>query len=179
MPIDAQFIPKDQIIRLMREKWPNAQMLAEEIFSILNTWRTDGFDFPLIVNADGEQPAITVRNRGDEGDIALSIERAGEDVGGISIELDGDGEPVATLDGNVSGESGSSQTSETAERHAFTGTVQSGSGSSYQVLLDDGTTQAVTQLQIDAAETIPAGTRAVVVKNSSGVYQMQVPIWLD
>jgi hypothetical protein len=62
--------------------------------------------------------------------------------------------------------------------------VVSGSGDTYQVTVYpnglSGATETVevTQLQIDAAETIPAGTWAMVTQLADGAYTMQVPVWL-
>ena len=59
----------------------------------------------------------------------------------------------------------------------FTGTVSSGTGSSYQVLLNNGQTVTVTILQIDATQTIPAGTKLLVAKVGSSYYA-QATVWM-
>lgn len=58
----------------------------------------------------------------------------------------------------------------------FTGVVLSGTGSSYQVSLSDGSTQTVNILQIDPGETIATGTALLVILQN-GVYYSQVPVW--
>ena len=59
----------------------------------------------------------------------------------------------------------------------FTGTVVSGTGATYSVTLNTGPTVSVTQLQIDPTETIPAGTKVIVIQIAS-LYYMAVPGWL-
>lgn len=62
--------------------------------------------------------------------------------------------------------------------NGFTGIVQSGTGASYQVLLNTGQTVTVTILQIDPGETIPAGTPLIIVLNeNNGQYYAQVAVW--
>lgn len=65
-----------------------------------------------------------------------------------------------------------------ATPNGFIGTVVSGSGSSYQVAISGLGTVPVTQQQIEASETIPAGTKAYVVKEGQ-TYKMCVPVWLQ
>ena len=62
--------------------------------------------------------------------------------------------------------------------NGFTGVVQSGTGATYQVLLNTGQTVTVTILQIDPGETIPSGTPLIVVLNeTNGAYYSQVAVW--
>jgi hypothetical protein len=63
--------------------------------------------------------------------------------------------------------------------------VQSGSGSSYQVLIYENgpsaaatRTVAVTQVQIDASAEIPADSGVTVFEQPTGVFWMQVAVWL-
>ncbi len=64
-----------------------------------------------------------------------------------------------------------------AAPNGFTGTVVSGSGSTYSVSIVGVGTVSVSVPQIDAAETIPAGKKILVVKEGS-VYRSVVPVWL-
>jgi hypothetical protein len=59
----------------------------------------------------------------------------------------------------------------------YTGTVQSGTGNTYQVLLNTGAVVSVTILQIASTETIPAGTQLIVVQFVNAYYS-QVPVWI-
>jgi hypothetical protein len=65
----------------------------------------------------------------------------------------------------------------------FIGQVVSGSGSTYMVQLNPqavppGDTVSVTILQIDASQTIPAGTYILPVIQVGNNYYAQVPVWL-
>ena len=67
---------------------------------------------------------------------------------------------------------------------SYPGQVVSGTGATYSVqvypegLSNPSVVVSVAQLQIDAAETIPAGTWTMVTSLSDGTFVMQVPVWL-
>jgi hypothetical protein len=67
--------------------------------------------------------------------------------------------------------------------HVMPGKIVSGSGDTYQVeLWPDGLKQKseikeVKQLQISPNETIPIGTKMLVVKMNADEYFMQVPVY--
>lgn len=63
--------------------------------------------------------------------------------------------------------------------NGFTGRVLGGSGSTYQVLLNTGLTVSATVTFIDPAETVPAGTYAIVVQLPAGTggYFFQPPVF--
>jgi hypothetical protein len=63
-------------------------------------------------------------------------------------------------------------------RTSFVGTVQSGAGSSYTVLLDDNRQVTVTVPgPILGSATLPAGAALPVLRMNDGTFQMLVPIW--
>lgn len=65
-----------QAIRLLREKWPGAQELAEELFVILKDWGMNGLDGPLIIDGHGSnEPLIQLRNFGSGINAPISILR--------------------------------------------------------------------------------------------------------
>jgi len=166
---------KDEAIRLLREKWPNASMLAEELFAILNSDLPTGIDGPLTIdNQSPDQPALIIRQFGDS-PIDIVVQRPGQP-GGLPSEEDQEtvspAEPTTTT--TISGGGG-----------AAPGQGVSGTGAVYQVALyeqglaqDSTRTVTVTQLQIDAGDTIPAGTWVIVFGAGDGTFFMQCPVWL-
>lgn len=64
-----------------------------------------------------------------------------------------------------------------ASPNGFTGTVTGGTSHTYTVDVDGGGSETVHQMQIDNGETIPAGTKVVLVL-IGGSYYMQVPVFL-
>jgi hypothetical protein len=147
-------------IRLLRTHWDNPNQLAEEIYSMLKqlTENPTTLIRPLTVITD-TQPAITINGRdGVDG------------ADGISINDETLREIIGRLGGGGGG--------------GIPGEVVSGSGDTYTVTIYPngllGTTEnvTVTQLQIDAGETIPAGTWAIVTQMGDGEYAMVVPVWL-
>lgn len=61
--------------------------------------------------------------------------------------------------------------------NGYVGTVVSGSGTNYVVNLTGLGNTNVKQQQIDADETIPAGTKVIAIKDGT-IYKMQVPVFL-
>ncbi len=168
----------NQKIRLLRGiPWKNATELAEELVAMFSD-NAGPVQIPegVQLNAANGVP-IKVKGVTDDTPIAQFQLPNGSDVnvsftgGQLSFTDKATGDPVPSSGGGGSGDSTPT---------AFAGTVVSGSGSSYQVsILVSGASQtvSVTQRQIDASETIPAGTSALVVKDG-GNYYMQVPVWL-
>jgi len=169
-------IPANEMLRLLRKDWkgPNgATMLSEEIYAIMGGAVAKGQQtgqLNLQQPAPGVYPLVI--NTGPDGNgIALNGPNGTTHIGPNGITLPGGGKaPVAvagTGGGGVPGQ-----------------VVSGGPGDTYQVNIFEngvsaGATATVTvkQLQIDPAETIPAGTWAIVSKSGSG-YVMQVPVWL-
>ncbi len=168
--------------RLLRESpWPNAQSLAEELYAMASDEARQEFkngihlqttdpDIPLVTaqvfSGEDEVPVFSF-NDGVTGPQTLTFSVAGSNLGGFNFN----GSPVTGPESPGGGGGGG------GDPTTFSGTVSSGTGSTYQVLLNNGLTVEVTQLQIDASETIPAGT-SVIVHKIGGTYRMQVPVWL-
>jgi hypothetical protein len=194
-----------QALRLLRESWPNPQLLAEELYAMFQDSVPLESSAPLTLTQTGSVPALTIQSSGPPGADVIQFQNGnGVVVGGITIgdgQLNGNqgitigpttvggininnpsnidfspGQGVTTV-----GQKQAAQSASGGSGNAFTGTVQSGSGNSYSVALSNGTTVTVTQLQIDPTDTIPAGTAVVVVGRQSGgqtIYEMQAPVWL-
>ena len=176
------FFNPSQRARLLRESpWPNAQALAEELYAMSGNEeradfrngvhiQTDQSGIPLVTASvfpeSDEVPLATFNRGGQEFVLTLSID--GSNFGGFNLNGDPVSGPLSTPGFGGGGGGGG---------NVFTGTVVSGSGSTYDVTLNNGVTVSVTQMQIDSGETIPAGTSVIVVKVNS-VYRMQVPVWM-
>jgi hypothetical protein len=61
--------------------------------------------------------------------------------------------------------------------NGYVGTISSGSGTTYVVTISGLGTVSATCVQIDAGETIPAGTKVLIIKDGS-VYKFTVPVFL-
>ncbi len=195
---------RDQASRLIRTKWghPSVDLAMQELFAIFTGDEDIVFDSPVTIVNTSDQAPLTIRDFGDS-DQSISITKQRQPppdipeippldfdgVGGVTIRniypdggdefWEGDrGAPPDTTRGTGapagSGSGGG----------GFPGKVVSGGpGSTYLVdVYEEGLSSApvqrtVTQLSIDAAETIPADTWAVVGKVGDD-YFMQVPVWL-
>lgn len=169
-----------QTARLQRgspwDKLPNpVDQFAEELMSMFSP------DIPVTAKD------LTVQNSGNGKGITFEGYNPSDSIFSMNIQgstynfsFDPDagltysgpsGVPVSASSGSGGGSS---------ETSAFTGTVLSGSGSTYQVRIDTGVGSTavvtVTQKQIDSGATIPAGSGVVVVKIGSS-YKMQFPVW--
>lgn len=163
-------------IRLLREKWPNAQKLAEELFAILS----DG-ELPLehsgpIVLKKGEgESGLTLRGFGDS-DTTIKIDR-GDTNSPITITIGG----IDMGDTNITnlGDEGDVLQVEEGGGGVAIGTVvEQLDGAVYSVLLagEDDPVE-VTQMDIAEGEVIPAGTVTPVFQIDGDLW-MQVPVWL-
>lgn len=194
-----------QKVRLLREDWPSPTELAEELYAMMDdSIPADLGNGPITANNPTSLPALTLGTSGDIGGVVLQVNGAnGQPVGGIvlgdnglqfaspsqlqAIATGGPGTlpvfgtnnpPGIDLAGTGTGANTSSAPT------SFPGTIVGGAGSTYSATIYpdglDGKGQdvAVTQLQIDSSETIPAGTSVIIVQTSDGKYQMQVPVWL-
>jgi hypothetical protein len=181
---------RDQAPRLLREKWPDAVTLAEEIFAIWTSEKPVKIDGPLEVTNDTGKPSITI-NQGDAGDVAITINNnpvpVPPDPGlpdNVNIventyitNIYGDGttegfpEPPVPPPGPEVPQPGTGENPIVAEGGGggFPGKVISQtSGAVYSVavyeqgLSESPTTREVTQLQIHEDATIPADTWTIV-----------------
>ncbi len=160
-----------EALRLLRELWPDATELAEELYAIFSsvTLPLEHSGPVTLNNPNGAGAGVTLPGY-SSGDQILSIPRA--DGGTITLSL---GDNGLVLDGGTL-TTPASTTQQQTEDKVFLGSVVSGSGSTYKVNLGNKVV-TVTQAQINADETIPAGTKALVLKSGNS-YAMQVPVWL-
>lgn len=197
----SAFIPTAEAIRLMREAWPDATMLAQELFALLTSNLPADAPIPVAKQpGNGQQPVFTVGGFSN-GDTLFEITGAqGQPFGSILIQ-DGalvfappfSGEPPQAQDSGTQplNPRGPGQLPGTtrpqpqaAATGVFPGVVVSGSGDTYQcnVYLQgrrgEPTLLAVKQLQIAPGEVIPAGSWAPICKAPDGEYFMQMPVWL-
>jgi hypothetical protein len=183
-----------QSMRLLRTRWKNATVLAEELFAMLQD------DIPLTHKApltlqmpDGSfAPALTIRNSNwndpsNNTPLIKFEDNAGNSTGGLDkfgdlVNPDGS---KKTTDAGSKQQSGSSG----VDFEVFACQVVGGSGNSYQCQLskDDGSTFimeagipklfTVRQLKIAPGAAIPVGTWDLAMKRG-GKYFMQCPVWL-
>lgn len=189
----------EESLRLLREKWPDPNELAEEIYAILNSERpttlpspttipaTDAANGPLTTYVPVETaPGMTVIFRGD---------------GGGQVQLLGNGDmqyQAYDPTGIDPGPPPKRKIKEILPAIAAIGVVVSGSGQFYQVDLygnglygnvlpsgvikdpvdkqDPTVTVDAIQMQIDPDETIEPGTQVLLVRVGKRYY-MQVPVW--
>lgn len=194
-------------MRLLREKWRSATLLAEELYAMFQDKIPLTHRAPLTIRHDGPGAALRVTNPSGPSstfDGSMSITRGGVTISnpqGPAITIDNyrAGDDLIRVRDPAGGEVGclfsdgvnlfwncteptpiSGGGGGSGAGNAFPGTVVSGSGSTYQVSIETQTgtqTVTVTQMQIAGGETIPAGTPAVVVQVGAA-YKMQVPVWL-
>lgn len=158
----------EQAGRLLREKWKSVLELAEELFAMSQVRGPLVANDPLILNisADSGVSPIQIRYTGDlppitvvHGDDTMSLTDAEDEA--VNPIQPGSEPPPATAS-------------------VFLGTVTGGGPGvgPYSVQLVGGSTVSVLQQQIDAAETVAAGTVVYVVL-VSGIYRMQAPVWQE
>lgn len=161
-----------EALRLLREMWPDATELAEELYAIFSSDSLPlTHDGPITLNKpDGTQAGITLPGY-SSGDTIMSIPRA--DGSPITISL---GDNGLVLDGGaLDTPQGSTGTQQDAT--VFLGTVVSGSGATYRVKIGTALTVTATVPGINADETVPAGTKGTVFKGGTS-YTLLVPLWL-
>lgn len=176
---------KKQAARLMREKWPNAQLLAEELIAMFNSEEPIELDGPVIINNNSTEPAITI-NQGGASNISIQIKNSPVPFPKYDIPPIDFADIVNVYTTNIynNGSVESPQKKDDEESgKAYAAVVTGGSGDTYEVsVYKNGLTLApvtatAKQLQIHPTETIPAGTWTIVVQSDGGYY-MQVPVWL-
>jgi len=158
-----------EVIRLLREKWPNSTLLAEELFAILSPNIPLTHNAPLTINNPTAGPGLIINNAGG-GDTTIRFDNNGTPVGSVTISGDGI---------TFGGDSSKTEKQKQPDRTAFVGTVTGGTGASYTVTLDTGATVGVTVPGILGSEQIPAGANAVVIKLDNGTYKMPFPLWVQ
>lgn len=153
-------------LRMLREDWPTATELAEELYAIFSNDKIPITTSVPIQSSAGstKQPFATLTGY-SPGDTLFQI---GPKDNSTNITV----QEIMNLIG------GGPQTQQKASPPAaFAGVILSGTGNKYTVKLSDGSLVVATQLQIASGETIPAGT-GVVVFLAGGKVVMQVPVWL-
>lgn len=151
--------------RLRRTRWEDINEFAEELYAMLDPKQPLTHEGPITLLRRGNTPFITFGGAGEDDSLFQINGRSGELV------------DVVTPEGLTTPQAGDTQQGSSSQQ-VFMGTIISGSGATYTVQLDTGAQVTVTQGQILATDTIPAGTVAVVVKKTSGTYAMQVPVWV-
>lgn len=189
---------RDEALRLLREKWQNPTLLAEELYTILNSDLPLNIDGPVTINnpPGSTEPGLTINQEGG-GDIAFQINKNNGDGTQSIVQLSYTGDTLV-FDGPITDpedpdadeDNTEEQTPESSGGGSIPCRVVShiGSGASYQIALyeqgvDLGITQTVTatQLQIAADAEIPEGTWTFANKISrtgGDVFYIQVPVWL-
>jgi hypothetical protein len=158
-----------EALRMLREQWQNATLLAQELYAIFTSDQPVTVTSPVAVSGTGNpaNPAPVQITLGDNQGITVTH---GANTTTFSLDNQGNLQQQTGFAG------GSGQKKPIAG--GLIGIVQSGSGATYQVALQGtGQVVTVTQLSINASETIPAGTPVVVVQVGAA-YQMQVPVWM-
>ena len=165
-------IPANEMERLLREDWPNAKMLAEELYAIYNsgvkqvaqpgqavlTSPAPGVP-ALVINAPPDGNGITIRN--NKGAVNYGV----NGITGIPPA------PIVATPGAGGGLPGQVQSGGPGNGPYSVTIYPNGTGS-------PGTTVNVTQLQIAPTDTVPAGTWVMVMLSPDHTYSMQVPVWL-
>lgn len=172
-----------QAIRLLRDDWPRAKQLAEELFAILSNAKIPlEHAGPIVFFAGDGAGGITFRGFGDSNGTPITIERedsslppitigpSGIDLNGADI-LNGGTIEAKHLDGNAGGDSIA-----VGGGGIFLGTVLSGTGTTYLVDID-GTEVTAVQGTIHEDDEIPAGTEVMVFQIGAD-YFLNVPVWM-
>lgn len=161
-----------QALRLLREKWPGADELSQELYAIFQDKNPTSSGPLTITNNTPAGAGLTIQNLGGSGDV-MTFSNGKDPPTTFTLGKDGGlvvASPSFTTPSGGGGGGG------------VPAQILSGTGASYQATVFPtglaGLTQvvAVRQLQIDAAETIPPGTWTFA--NLVGVnYYIQVPVW--
>lgn len=193
---------RDQASRLLREKWANPSMLAEELYAMFTGDEPINIDSPVTITAgpNSTVPPLTVRNYGDD-PAMIQLQRQqfppidfpafppipSEGVGDVTyVNQYGDGtserfddpppqpKPAKPVPGT-----GTPVVNPGGGGGSFPAVVTTGGpGNSYQCdvyldgLANSPTSLPVRQLQIAGDATIPAGTFAVVSVVGTGAAKM-------
>jgi hypothetical protein len=173
-----------QALRLLREKWPNATMLAEELYAIFDDTNPTSSGPIKIAQPAGTPPPGITPEVFDVPPWAPLTFGSGPDATSFQIAPDGgltisspsvdfttpDGKPLKPM----------------AQASTFPGQVQSGGPGQGPYTVDvyqkglgqPPTSMPVTQLQIAENDTVPVGTWVLVAVTDFENF-MQAPVWLD
>lgn len=189
--------------RLLRDQWPSAQMLAEELYAMFQDDIPLKQKAPLTLQPSNGQPGLTIDQLGNDTGPVITVKRNGTPVGTI-VPTD-NGLQLGDKNGNpTTGANGTAILSPPPQT-VFVGQIVSGSGDTYQVHLfrrgvgvdpvvdGNGNNKPFTAKCVDIAnaETIPPNRRFIVVLvgpitvNAStgaleivnGQYVLQAPIF--
>ncbi|NJL70152.1 MAG: hypothetical protein HC888_00460 [Candidatus Competibacteraceae bacterium] len=193
-----------QAVRLLREKWANTNLLAEELYAIFRSTKPVEHTGNITVNQPPGEETPPLRVNLDPGStgrgIVVNQGDSSVEITGGGIIINGDNlttiiqEAAAGAGGGVVIPQPPDELGE-ADYLPFeaVGRIVSGKGSTYlvEVWLDDPTgpssgTVEATQLQIASDQVIPEGTwckvtvypYSVEVGLVLGRYYIQVPVWL-
>lgn len=179
----------EQAIRLLRESWGNATLLAEELYAMFQNDIPISHSAPVTFsNFNSARPALTIDTNTNTGVPPLQLR--GPDGTSASISITG-GSTTFTNNStgnvvnieNITGDNivggGSGVGGGGGSGNTFIGTVQGGTGTTYTVLLDNGDTVTATVPGILGSEQVPSGNSYPVVQTDSNVFQMYVPLWVE
>jgi hypothetical protein len=173
----------DQSERLLRETWASPSELAEELYAMFGVNTPLQIQGPVEITNTTPGPALTVKQLGafDAGGFPPGLKP--DDPAAISLQFPGLSPTPADVSPPVTQQNITQNTLKPGGGGGVPGQIVSGSGDTYDVdLYEKGVaagvtkTVSVTQLQIDPAETINAGTWTLVTQAGDG-YFMQVPVW--
>jgi hypothetical protein len=166
-----------QAVRMLRETWSNATMLAEELYAIFSDDIPLNNNAPLTLsNPNGSAAPLTIQEPGLGNEVINFTGRTGAPIGGITIV---DGVPT------FSGSSGSSTSSSSTVSNLASGFVAAGPDldGNYTITLSHGNTLGgsgtVSAAPVQSgSQTIPTSTGCIVSKNKDGTFSFMVPVWL-
>lgn len=181
---------KDQSLRLIREKWRDPNVLAEELYAILNSDKPIVIDSPIEITNNTDGPAITINNNREGDTIQINNQPQPPiqlpNYPPVTIPDFPSIPDTATIDnrGRGPGDGGGGGDGGDGEPSVFPGQITSGTADTYEVdvyengLGEGAVSRSVKQLQIAGDAEIPSGTWSVIGKVGEE-YFMQVPVWLD
>lgn len=142
---------KEEAMRLLRERWKDPNMLAEELYVIFKSW-DEGLTGPLKVNNPTSDPGIQITSSG--GDTSFVFGRNGDQ----SSTLSDDANNAARRNSREN-------------IQAFFGTVSGGGPVTYSVVDDFGGRFSVRQRSSERAQLSP-NQQVLVIKDARGRYWM-------
>lgn len=165
-------------IRLLQERWTGplgAMRLSQTIATMLDPDIPVTMRAPLTINVPPGVAPLNIRGF-SSGDTLINItDTGGQQVGSIGFDDNG----LTSQDAN--GE----ENEEQGGGGVFAGTVLSGSGDTYSVLLEGGVTildafnTVTVEQRPSSTDTIPEGTKVVVFERQNGTFFMNVPTFLS
>lgn len=170
-----------QAIRLLRDDWPKAKQLAEELFAMLTGDAPTVSNSQAQINAPAGVPPLQLGNL-SLGDSLFQVRgKDGALLGNFLLGPDG-----LTFQGPAAQAAPTPQPAPSGGGGGIPAMITAGGpGDTYTATIYpaglSGTTQSVTvkQLQIDPSDTINPGTWTHAFLQADGQYTMQVPVWLS